>query len=362
MSLETFGWGPQLAQAFSLLVESSPLPLVPGRVVRQARGLLTVQTAERTLLARTAGRLLHQSSSAESLPTVGDWVALQLPPGEGEGMLHAVLPRKSLLARREVGREREVQLIAANLDVVLLVAGLDGNFNPRRIERALTLAWTSGASPAVLLTKADLHDDADAVVEEVSALAPGVPVLALSSRTGEGLDAVRALIPEHRTGALLGSSGVGKSTLVNRLLGESRLATQEVRYEDDKGRHTTTHRELFRLPHGGLLIDGPGMRELGLLGEEEKAIEQAFTDILELAEGCRFRDCTHQREPGCAVRAAVQSGALPEERLSSFEKLQKEKAFQARQSSTALQKEQRRIDKSRSVQGWEITRAKRRRD
>ncbi|NTX66412.1 ribosome small subunit-dependent GTPase A [Myxococcus sp. CA051A] len=363
MSLETFGWGPELAQAFSVVVASSPLPLVPGRVVRQHRGLVSVQTAERTLWARTAGKLLHQAPGAESLPTVGDWVAMLMPPGKGEGMLHAVLPRKSLLVRREVGREQGGgQLIAANLDVVLLVAGLDSNFNPRRIERALTLAWSSGATPAVLLTKVDLHDDATSLVQAVEALAPGVPVLALSSWTGEGLDAVRALLPSGKTGALLGSSGVGKSTLVNRLLGEERLATQSVRVEDDKGRHTTTHRELFLLPHGALLIDGPGMRELGLMGDEEEGIEQTFADILELAEGCRFNDCTHQGEPGCAVRAAVKAGTLPEERLSSFEKLQKEKAFQSRQTSPAAQREQRKFEKGRTMIGWEVSRAKRRRD
>lgn len=362
MPLESLGWGPELAQQFSRIVESSSLPLVPGRVVRQARGLLTVQTAERLLLARTAGRLLHHAPGTESLPTVGDWVALLMPPGQGDGMLHAVLPRKSLLMRRAVGRERHGQLIAANLDVVLLVAGLDGNFNPRRIERALAMAWSSGASPAVLLSKADLLEDALSAVQEVESLAPGVPVLALSAWTGAGLEAVQALLPPGKTGALLGSSGVGKSTLVNRLLGEARLATQEVRFEDDKGRHTTTHRELFLLPHGGLLIDGPGMRELGLLGDEEEGVEQTFNDILELAEGCRFNNCGHQSEPGCAVRAAVQSGTLPPERLASFEKLRREQAYHARQSSASAQQEHRRFERGRTLMGWDAVRAKRRRD
>ncbi|AGC43937.1 putative ribosome-associated GTPase [Myxococcus stipitatus DSM 14675] len=362
MSLESLGWGPELAQVFSRVVESSSLSLVPGRVVRQERGLLTVQTAERILLVRTAGRLLHNAPGAESLPTVGDWVALQLPSGAGDGMLHAVLPRKSLLMRRGVGREGSGQLIAANLDVVLLVAGLDSNFNPRRIERALAMAWSSGASPAVLLSKADLMEDALSAVQEVEALAPGVPVLALSAWTGEGLDAVRALLPPGKTGALLGSSGVGKSTLVNQLLGEERLATQPVRTEDDKGRHTTTNRELFLLPHGGLLIDGPGMRELGLLGDEEEGVQQTFTDILELADSCRFRDCGHQQEPGCAVRAAVQSGTLPQARLDSYEKLKRERAFHARQTNAAAQHEHRRFERDRTLVGWEVSRAKRRRD
>ncbi|WP_426750428.1 ribosome small subunit-dependent GTPase A [Myxococcus sp. Y35] len=362
MSLESLGWGPAFIHAFTSLASQSTLPLVPGRVVRQQRGLLTVQTQSRALLARTAGRLLHQAPSAEALPTVGDWVALQLPDGEGEALIHAVLPRQSVLARREAGSERDGQLIAANLDVVFLAAGLDGNFNPRRIERALALAWSSGASPVVVLTKADLHPDAASLVAEVEDLAPGVPVLALSAWTGEGLEALYACLPAGKTGALVGSSGVGKSTLVNRLLGEARLVTQAVRAEDDKGRHTTTHRELFVLPGGGLLIDGPGMRELGLLGGEDEGIQQTFSDILELAADCRFSDCQHQREPGCAVRAAVASGVLSQERLASYERLQREQAFHARQSSVSAERDQRRFDRSRTLMGWEATRSKRRRD
>ncbi|XXF79987.1 ribosome small subunit-dependent GTPase A [Myxococcaceae bacterium GXIMD 01537] len=360
MSLETLGWGPDLAHAFSLLLSESNLPLVPGRVVRQERGLLTVQTPHRVLLARPSGRLLHEAPGAEALPSIGDWVALVLPSGEGEGLLQAVLPRRSLLTRREAGSEREGQVIAANLDVVFLVAGLDGNFNPRRIERALTVAWNSGASPVVVLSKADLDADAPARTAEVEALAPGVPVLALSAREGTGLEALRALLPEGKTGALLGSSGVGKSTLVNHLLGADRLSTQAVREEDSKGRHTTTHRELFVLPHGGLLIDGPGMRELGLWGEE--GLEQAFSDVLALAEGCRFSDCGHQREPGCAVRDAVREGALAEERLASFEKLQRERAYLARQSSAEGQRAHKRFERERTLAGWQAVRAKRRGD
>lgn len=359
MSIESLGWGPALAQAFSVIQSQSTLPLVSGRVVRQERGLLTVQTSDLALLARPAGRLLHHAHGAESLPTIGDWVALQRPAGEGEALLHAVLPRHSVLMRREAGSEHEGQLIAANLDVVFLVTGLDGNFNPRRIERALTVAWNSGAAPVVVLTKADLHEDVSAVLLEVESLSPGVPVLALSALQGTGIEALRAQLPAGKTGALLGSSGVGKSTLVNRLLGEARLATQAVREEDDKGRHTTTHRELFVLPDGGLLIDGPGMRELGLWGEEE-GLEQAFSDILELAGGCRFSDCAHQREPGCAVRAALETGELSEERLQSFEKLQREQAYHARQASSAGQREQKRRERIMTLAGWQSSRAKRR--
>jgi ribosome biogenesis GTPase / thiamine phosphate phosphatase len=361
VSLESLGWGPDLTHTFSLLLSQSSLPLVPGRVVRQERGLLTVQTSERAYLARPSGRLLHHAPGAEALPTIGDWVALLLPAGEGEALLHAVLPRRSVLMRREAGSEREGQLIAANLDVVFLVTGLDGNYNPRRIERALTVAWNSGAEPVVVLSKADLHEDVSERIQEVQALSPGVPVLALSAQQGTGLEALRERLPAGKTGALLGSSGVGKSTLVNRLLEEARLATQPVRPDDDRGRHTTTHRELFVLPQGGLLIDGPGMRELGLWGEEE-GLDQAFSDILALAADCRFSDCTHRREPGCAVRAAVDTGALTQERLGSFEKLQREQAFHARQASSAGQREHKRVERNRTLEGWQRSRAKRRGD
>src|SRR6218665_1666471 len=358
MSLESLGWGADLARAFSVLLSSSSLPLVPGRVVRQERGLLSVQTAERTLLARPSGRLFHEALDAESLPTIGDWGALLPPSGDGEALLQSLLPRRGVLMRREAGSEHAGQLIAANLDVVFLVTGLDGNFNLRRIERALAVAWNSGASPVFVLSKAELQPEVAAHVLEVEALAPGVPVLALSAHTGEGLEALRAHLPAGRTGALLGSSGVGKSTLVNQLLGEARLATQEVRPEDDKGRHTTTHRELFVLPHGGLLIDGPGMRELGLWGEEE-GLGQAFADLLALAEECRFRDCTHHGEPGCAVRSALEQGTLSEERFDNFERLRREQAYYARQSSPSAQREYRRHVKSLGRMGWERSRAKR---
>lgn len=362
MSLESLGWGPDLAHAFSILLSQSSLPLVPGRVVRQERGLLTVQTSERALLARPSGRLLHHAQGAEAMPTIGDWVALLPPSGEGEALLHAVLPRRGVLMRREAGSEHEGQLLAANLDVVFLVTGLDGNFNLRRIERALTVAWSSGAAPVVVLSKADLHEEVSARLLEVEALAPGVPVLALSARQGTGLEELRAQLPAGKTGVLLGSSGVGKSTLVNRLLGEAQLATQPVSSEGDRGRHTTTHRQLFVLPHGGLLIDGPGMRELGLWGEDEEGLGQAFADVLALAADCRFSDCAHQREPGCAVRAAAQAGVLSEERLASFEKLQREQAWHARQASSAAQREHKRLERSRSLQGWQISRTKRRGD
>ncbi|MBZ4372061.1 ribosome small subunit-dependent GTPase A [Corallococcus sp. AS-1-6] len=361
MSLETLGWGPDLDLALSNTLSQSSSSLVPGRVVRQQRGLLTVQTAGAAFLARAAGRLLHQAQGAEALPTVGDWVLLQPPAsGDGEALMHAVLPRRSLLKRREAGSEHDGQLIAANVDVVFLVMGLDGDFNPRRVERSLTVAWNSGATPVVLLSKADLADNAAERVREVEALAPGVDVLAVSAQTGLGVEDVRIRLPPGRTGVLLGSSGVGKSTLANRLLDAARLVTQPVRADDDRGRHTTTHRELFVLENGGLIIDGPGMRELGLWGDEEEGLANAFADVLALATGCRFSDCGHQGEPGCAVKAAVEDGTLSEERHASFQKLQREQAFQHRQTDAAAQRAHKRVERARSNQGWALTRSKRR--
>jgi ribosome biogenesis GTPase / thiamine phosphate phosphatase len=360
VSPETLGWGPDLDLALSASLSQFP-SLVPGRVVRQQRGLLTVQTAGPAFLARASGRLQHQASSAEGLPTVGDWVLLQPPAsGDGEALMHAVLPRRCVLKRREAGTEHDGQLIAANVDVVFLVMGLDGDFNPRRVERALTLAWNSGATPVVLLSKADLVDDAEARVQEVAALAPRADVLAVSARLGMGVEQVRARLPAGKTGALLGSSGVGKSTLTNRLLDSARLVTQPVRPDDDRGRHTTTHRELFVLDTGGLIIDGPGMRELGLWGDENEALAQTFADIHALAEGCRFNNCAHQGEPGCAVRAAIQDGTLPEERRASFEKLLREQAFQHRQTDATAQREHKRAQRNPSNAGGARTRSKRR--
>lgn len=361
MTLETLGWGPDLDLALSSILSQSSSSLVPGRVVRQQRGLLTVQTAGSAFLSRASGRLLHQAQGVEALPTVGDWVLLQPPAsGDGEALMHTVLPRRSLLKRREAGSEHDGQLIAANVDVVFLVAALDGNYNPRRIERALTVAWNSGATPVVLLSKADLADNATERVLEAQALAPGVDVLAVSARTGLGVEDVRARIAPGKTGVLLGSSGVGKSTLANRLLDAAKLVTQPVRAEDDKGRHTTTHRELFVLEHGGLIIDGPGMRELGLWGDDEEGLAQAFADVLALATGCRFSNCGHQGEPGCAVRAAVEDGTLTEERRANFEKLLREQAFQHRQTDAAAQREHKRTQRNQSNAGYARTRAKRR--
>ena len=303
-------------------------------------------------LARVSGRLRHAAGGRADFPAVGDWVAIELPEAGGDARdvvrIRGILPRVSRFSRRAAGNPTEEQVVAANVDVVFLVSGLDHDFNPRRIERYLVTAWESGASPVILLNKADLVENAAAIVDEVSALAQGVPVHALSATHpdagDDAIDRVRAYLPRGRTGALLGSSGVGKSSIANALLGEARLRTHDVRESDSRGRHTTTGRQLVQLPGGGILIDTPGMRELQLW-ETGEAVAGAFADVEALAEGCRFRDCRHRSEPDCAVLAAVAAGMLPEARLESFRKLQDEQAFQSEQQDERARLERKRAGK-----------------
>ena len=319
--LERLGWDDAWARSFEPYREEG---LVPGRVSVQHRGAWDVVTEDGEVRARTPGRLRHSTSRPE-LPVVGDWVALETVPQEPE--IRAVLPRRTQFSRRaahEPGSQavRE-QVIAANLDVVLVTVPLT-DVNARVLERYLTVAWESGAQPVILLTKADLEPNADAVAAEVEAIGGGVPVHAVSSLSGLGLDAVRAHLPPGVTGALVGPSGAGKSTLVNTLAGDERLATAAVR-DDGAGRHTTTRRELVLLPDGGLVVDNPGMREVHLWLADE-GLEDAFEDIADLAKSCRFTDCRHDAEPGCAVRAALADGRLAPERWRSYRELQRELA------------------------------------
>jgi ribosome biogenesis GTPase len=275
---------------------------------------------------------------------VGDWVALEIPAAGGDARIRAVLPRVSRFSRRAAGDVTEEQVVAANIDVVFLVSGLDRDFNPRRIERYLVTAWESGASPVILLNKADLVEDAGAIAREVEDLAQGVPVHAISATRHDAIDRVRQYLTRGRTAALLGMSGVGKSSIANALLGEERLRTHDVRAYDSRGRHTTSGRQLLLVPGGGILIDTPGMRELQLWDVAEP-VAGAFADIEAIAEGCRFRDCRHAGEPDCAVAAAVAAGMLPEARLESFRKLQGEQAYQARQQDERGRIETKRLGK-----------------
>src|ERR1700710_398097 len=318
MTLDELGWDDFFAAAFAPYAEQG---LVPARVTAQ-KGLNQVSTGGEEHYADLSGKLRHELKGPASLghPAVGDWVALRPPTGEGRAMIHAILPRKSRFSRKSAGQKTEEQVVAANVDTIFLVSGLDGDFNPRRIERYLTAAGDSGAQPVVVLNKLDRCADPEGCLLETQAVAMGVPVLRVSARTGEGCEELASYIVAGRTVGFLGSSGVGKSTLINRLLGREAQATGEVREGDDRGRHTTTHRELFVAPTVGLLIDTPGLREIQLW-EGELGIGSVFPEIEELAADCRFGDCEHQGEPGCAVEAAGANGTLPADRLESYHKL-----------------------------------------
>ena len=322
ITLEDLGWNDFFAAHFDAYRTEG---LVPARVVAQ-RGLNRVSTGDAEHYADLAGRLRHElegPGGGAGFPAVGDWVAFRPPTGEGRGLIHAVLPRRSKFSRKVAGHRTEEQVVAANVDTLFLVSGLDGDFNPRRIERYLTAAWDSGARPVVILNKLDRCADPERCLLEAEAVARGVPVHRVSAKTGEGCEALHEYLRPGETVSLLGSSGVGKSTLINRLLGREAQRTGDVREGDDRGRHTTTHRELLPLPKGGLLIDTPGLREVQLW-EGDQGIESTFGDIEELAEGCRFSDCRHRGEPGCAVGEAVGRGDLAPERLVSYHKLQRE--------------------------------------
>lgn len=320
LDLEALGWDEAWAAAFAPHAAEG---LLPARVAIEFNHIFRLYTAAGELRAQHAGRLLHAAEGRHALAAVGDWVAIRVRADERAATIEAILPRRSHFSRKAAGDLTEQQVVAANIDVVFLVMGLDRDYNPRRIERYLVLAGESGARPHVLLTKADLAEDAGAAVAEIQALAPGVQVDAVSVRDGRGLERVRSALAPGQTGALLGSSGAGKSTLINHLLGSELLATGAVRASDQRGRHTTRHRQLVRLPEGGLLIDTPGMRELQLWTAPD-APETSFDDVEALAAGCHFTDCRHRTEPRCAVLEAVRDGRLDASRLESFHKLQDE--------------------------------------
>ncbi len=325
--LSELGWSADLAEN----LESG---LAPGRVIAAHRGAYDVQTESGAIRTRLPGRLLHDGLDV----AVGDWVGL------GEGLIRAILPRRSAIVRNAAGRATATQTLAANVDLVLVVSSLGPDLEPRRLERYLVAVWESGASPEIVLTKADRIDDPAPFVEEVEAVAMGAPIHVVSALSGLGCDALRSRIEPGCSAVLLGSSGVGKSTLLNRFAGRELMETREIRVDDDKGRHATTRRELIVLPGGGVLIDTPGLRELQLW--DDSGLGAAFADIEQLAARCRFADCSHTREPGCAVLEAIGAGELPPERLESRRKLERELHWtEIRQDDLARREEGRRFSK-----------------
>jgi ribosome biogenesis GTPase len=322
--LKTLGWNSFFEKEFESHKDQG---YEVGRVALEYQGIYRVFTDGGEMLAEVTGKLRFQARERADFPAVGDWVVITPNANENRASIHAILPRLSKFSRKAAGEATEEQIVATNVDTIFLVQGLDKNYNLRRIERYLALARESGSRPVIILSKADLSEKAGELSREVEKVAAGVPVHVISSKLSQGLDPLYQYLGVGLTVGFIGSSGVGKSTLINRLLGKEQQKTQEVREEDSKGRHTTVHRELIVLPQGGLLIDTPGMRELQLWDAGE-SLADTFSDIETFARDCYFSDCRHENEPDCAVKAAVAEGMLDAKRLESYKNLQKERAQQ----------------------------------
>lgn len=335
LELEDLGWSPFFATHWQELAQPG---LVPARVVEEYRGFYRLRSQQGELLAEVTGKVHHEATSRESFPAVGDWVAAEPRPGEARARISSVLPRKTKLARKVAGREFGEQIIATNLDTVFVVTSLNSDFNVKRIERYLALVWKSEAQPVILLNKADLCPDASPYQRELEGIANQVPVHIMTALDLAKLDVVRSYVTRGKTAAFVGSSGVGKSTIINGLAGQS-LPTKEVRESDDRGQHTTTSRQMIFVPNGGIVVDTPGMRELQLW-DSETGVERTFEDLATLALQCKFRNCGHQGEPGCAVEAAIQNGSLNRERLESYRKLQSELHLQQQKMEPLLAKQE----------------------
>jgi ribosome biogenesis GTPase len=325
MNLCELGWSPFFEQSFGQYARQG---LIPARVAQEHKNIYAVYSESGELGARVSGTLRYRAQSKVDLPTVGDWVVAEAREPEARATIHAILPRKSSFLRKVAWVKTEGQVAAANVDTVFIMTGLDRDFNLRRLERYLTLAWESGANPVIVLNKVDVCSAVDLCIEQAESISLGVPVHGTSALTGQGIEQIRQYIGQGRTVAVLGSSGVGKSTFINALLGTERLEVGSVRKKDGRGRHITTSRQLVVLPGGGLVIDTPGMRELQLWADE-KSLTGSFEDIETLALECRFRDCQHKSEPECAVKQALEDGSLELDRFNSYLKLKKELKYLA---------------------------------
>jgi len=347
LKLESLGWNSYFEQFFQpYQVEGFEI----GRVTLEHKRLYRILTEQGELLAEISGKFRYNAKGIEDYPAVGDWVVIKARWDEKKATIHSILPRKSKFSRKIAGTTTEEQIVATNVDTIFLVNALNHDFNLRRIERYLLTAWESGANPVIVLSKSDLCDNVNEKIQEVESIAMGVPIHAISAEKNIGIDSLKTYLRDGQTIALLGSSGVGKSTLTNLLLGYHKQDVQEIREEDGRGKHTTTHRELVLLESGGILIDTPGMRELQLWGGED-SLNKPFTDIEELANECRFRDCTHNNEPGCAIQEAIKQGILDKNRFHHFKKLQKELAYlERKENQRAALKEKEKWKKISSFQ------------
>lgn len=341
MNLDELGWNHFFQQQLS-----PEEPFTPARVYRQDKNQYHLFSEQGKLTGIVPGRLRKEALSKAQLPCVGDWVLVSEIEGAETGtvLIERLLERKSKFSRKEAGDVVDEQIIAANIDTAFIVSGLDDNFNPHRIERYLLLSWNSGAIPVIILNKADLCDDIDKKVSKIQSIAAGTPIHVISATSDEGLEALQEYMTKGSTCVFLGSSGVGKSTIINTLLGFDKFETSSVREEDSMGRHTTTFRELVQTPDKGLIIDTPGMRELQIWADSS-AISQSFDDVVTLAYQCKFSDCQHNTEPGCAITKALATGELAQDRLDSYYKLLKEVEHLESQKNTAARAEKKQASK-----------------